>query len=129
MTGLLLAGDGKGNFTARTSKETGFNADRSVKGMSAITLGDGSGLLLVANNNSSMQAYRVNQRSSRRIALERGEEYAVMTTPAGGKFKQEFYRGSGYLSQSSRIVDLPKGVNEATIFSAGKKSRTIHFNN
>jgi len=123
MTGLLLAGDGKGNFSERTSSETGFNADRSVKGMSLISMSDSSSLLLVANNNSAMQAYRVNRKPSSSIALQKDDEYALFVRSNGRTSKQEFYWGTGYLSQNSRMLRIPAGIKEVTIFSAGNKSR------
>ncbi|HTF28753.1 MAG TPA: VCBS repeat-containing protein, partial [Flavitalea sp.] len=125
MTGLLLAGDGKGNFSERRSSETGFNADRSVKGMSLISMSDSSNLVLVANNNSAMQAYRVNRKPSSSIALQKDDEYALFVRSNGRKSKQEFYRGTGYLSQNSRTLWIPAGIKEATIFSAGNKSRMM----
>ena len=129
MNGLLLAGDGRGNFLARKSNETGFRADRSVKGLSELSLSNNKEILLVANNNAKMEAYSVNKMSSVLVPLEKEEEYAIIKKSNGRSYRQEFYRGSGYLSQNQRILRIGKEVQEATLFSTDKKSRKLYFNN
>ena len=63
MSGLLLAGDGKGNFACVKSSATGFNADKDVKGVAEINGGDGGSIILVSNNSEKMQAYALNAKT------------------------------------------------------------------
>ena len=53
--GLILLGDGTGEFTPLSSQESGFFAPHDAKDMKIIDF-DGNDLILVANNNFKMQA-------------------------------------------------------------------------
>ena len=54
-TGLLLVGDGKGNFTTTSIEKSGFYAPGDVRDLGLLK---GSNLILVANNNHGMQIFR-----------------------------------------------------------------------
>lgn len=54
-TGLLLTGDGNGNFTPVSIKESGFFTPDDVKDVKTIKVGD-KRILLVANNSDYLQA-------------------------------------------------------------------------
>jgi hypothetical protein len=57
MTGLLLKGNGKGNFMPLKSKQTGFKADKDVKYLASINLHNSKKAILVANNHAKMEFY------------------------------------------------------------------------
>ncbi|WP_117880554.1 VCBS repeat-containing protein [Aureibaculum luteum] len=54
-TGLLLHGDGKGNFTSVSIQESGFYTPNDVKDMKMIEIGD-KNIILAAKNNDYLQA-------------------------------------------------------------------------
>ncbi|MEY3368245.1 MAG: hypothetical protein RI973_1400 [Bacteroidota bacterium] len=56
-SGLLLAGDGKGNFSAILPAESGFWAVGVVRDMAPVKLANGKSLILVVNNNDFLEAY------------------------------------------------------------------------
>lgn len=57
-TGILLSGDGKGSFTAKTYIDTGFFAKGDAKKINMIThLGQSK--ILVANNNDILQSFTI----------------------------------------------------------------------
>jgi hypothetical protein len=55
-TGLLLLGDGKGDFKAQKAMESGFFARGDAKKMETITIG-GKEKVIVANNNDVLQIF------------------------------------------------------------------------
>lgn len=59
-TGLLLKGNGKGDFLPVSIKESGFYAPKDAKDMKSIKVG-AQEVILVANNNDFMQAIEINQ--------------------------------------------------------------------
>jgi len=56
--GLLLSGDGKGNFSAVPGRESGFNAHLDVRDIALIKTTQGN-LVLVANNDDRMQVFKI----------------------------------------------------------------------
>jgi hypothetical protein len=127
MTGLLLAGDGKGNFNVKKSSSTGFKSDKSVKGLAELFFPAGNSVMLVANNNAKMEAYALNHNSIKVFSLNIDDEYAVIHKADGSSFRQEFYYGSGYLSQSGRVFKSGKNVISATIYDAKGNKKDIDF--
>ncbi|MEQ9442010.1 MAG: VCBS repeat-containing protein [Cyclobacteriaceae bacterium] len=127
-TGLCLLGDGKGNFTAIPSAESGFWMTGDAKAMTSLTLGDGSALVLTTQNNDSLVAYQLSQAAQARIiAWQPQEAYALITYSDGRVEKLERYQGSGYLSQSSSSsFRIPaSGVTEVKVFTVQGSSRLL----
>lgn len=107
--GLYLRGDGKGNFKPVKVNESGFFADGDAKGMAAITMADGSQAILVANNSQKLQAYSTMDKAGYYRAAS-DIAYAELKFKNGRTRRHEFYHGSGYLSNSSRMLKLPTEV-------------------
>ena len=55
--GVLLKGDGKGNFTWVNNIETGFWARREVRDLAVMRSSEGKQIVVVANNNSPVQLF------------------------------------------------------------------------
>ena len=116
LTGLLLAGDGKGHFKPLASAATGFTADADAKGMAQLKGQNGSNIILLGNNASTMEAYQLDKKSTRIIAVKNDDLYAIVHKKNGQVYKQEFYWGSNYLSQSSRILQVGKDVISVSVY-------------
>ncbi|CAN5494934.1 VCBS repeat-containing protein [soil metagenome] len=115
LQGLLLAGDGKGNFTLIKTAATGFTADNDVKGLTQIQTAKGGAIILAANNNAGMQAWRLPQKNTITIPVKNTDAYAIVQKKNGQLYKQEFYFGSNYLSQTSRNLIVSKEVVHVTL--------------
>ncbi|TMI69789.1 MAG: RNA-binding protein [Bacteroidetes bacterium] len=116
MTGVLLLGDGKGNFKPLPSAMTGFMADGDAKGMARINLVDNSSLILVANNNGKLQSYET-AKDQKFFPVTQNDEYAIIHKKDGSSFKQELYLGSTYLSSSPRMLAISEAVDTITIYN------------
>jgi hypothetical protein len=57
--GLVLCGDGKGNFRASTVTESGLNIDGEVRDITKVTLADTSEALLFVRNNDLIATYKI----------------------------------------------------------------------
>ncbi len=128
MSGLLLVGDGKGNFQPVNSNTTGFNADADSKGIAQINLANHSSEILVANNNGKLQSYEFVKKKSTAIRVNQNDVYAVVHKKDGTSFKQELYLGSSYLSNSSRMLYYADPVVSVTIFDNKGMKREIPVN-
>ncbi len=116
MEGLLLTGDGKGNFKPLKSSVTGFKADNDVKSLAQIEYASGSNVILIGNNDGKMQAYQFKQKQNISIQVKNTDVYAIVQKKNGQSYKQEFYYGNNYLSQTSRKLEVNTDATRVTIF-------------
>ncbi|MDO1446114.1 VCBS repeat-containing protein [Rhodocytophaga aerolata] len=122
--GVYLKGDGKGNFTLQPVTKTGFNISKDAKSMVHLPTSDGSSLVLISCNNDSLKAFTsaIPNQQQLSIKLSPSEVYGEITYKGGRTRKEEFYFGSSYLSQSSRIWQVPADA-QVTIYDVYGKSR------
>jgi hypothetical protein len=111
--GLLLKGDGKGNFTASSLISEGLVAASDARAL--VKLNSLSyPLYLISNNDGLIEAYHHLQQQN--CYLPGPYDASVQMKRKDGSYtKHEFYYGSGYLSQSSRAVAIPPDVTEIKI--------------
>jgi hypothetical protein len=115
LIGLLLSGDGKGNFKNMDVSKSGFFADRDAKGFASLLLPTGKELLIIGNNDGPMQTY-VTRNSANYFRATPADAYALISLKDGKQRKHEFYYGSTYLSNSSRSVKIPADAKEVKVF-------------
>ena len=108
-TGLLLEGDGKGNFNPRNFTETGFLVDGDSRSLAKLNV-DGKNLMLATQNNDSLKAFSYPSKKQKHIRVPDDKASALINYPNGKHRKIEFYKGEGYLSQSTRIITLPENA-------------------
>jgi len=127
--GLVMRGDGKGNFLPVSPVRSGFVVDRDAKGLAQIRMDNDHLLWLVTQNNGAVRAYQQTlEPDGTLLALKPADAYAVVTLANGKKVRQEFYYGSTYLSQSSRTWRWPVKAMEAVIHTFDGKTRKIQRN-
>lgn len=126
--GLMLRGNGRGSFTAETLARSGFCADRDAKSVvSLATDQPGQSLILVGNNNDTLQTFRWSKPSSYTVLFKPDEYVAVWKRPDGRTHRAEVYSGSGYLSQSSRMLTVGRGVESVTILNYRGQKRFVRL--
>jgi hypothetical protein len=122
--GLYLRGDGHGNFNPLPPQASGFYADQDAKGMALMAGHNGTDHVLIGNNSSIMQAYSVPVKQEI-VKLRNNDSYALIKRQSGLTYKQEFYYGSTYLSQSSRRLHIPADAVSVKIVDMQGGSRLI----
>ena len=122
--GLLLRGDGKGNFLPVEARRSGFWADGDAKAVARLLRGDGRPLLLVSNNDGPLQAYEPTRTGPYYRPGPR-DAYAQITLPGGKTCRHEFYYGSTYLSQSARLLRYPAGAVQVRVVDYQGKGRLL----
>lgn len=127
-TGLLLKGDGKGNFDPVPVRESGFYLQKDAKALAQIKAGENY-LYLASNNDDQLKAYKHTKsadESKKVVSIEPGEQWAEIQLPGDAKRKVEFHRGSGYLSQNTLTFKVPVNAEKVTIFNyEGEKARVL----
>jgi hypothetical protein len=127
--GLLLQGNGKGGFKPATIAKSGFLVNGDAKGFARLVTAKNEELMLVTQNRDSLKVYKHSASQSRPapqvLQLQPYDTWAELTFRDGRKQRQEFYYGSGYLSQSSRKIPLPVNVVSLVVHNARGKSRNV----
>lgn len=123
--GAFLRGDATGHFTYSGHLESGFFVDGNAKGLGEVETGNGSSAVVVTQNADSLIAFRHSHRSGYMIPVRSTDRSARITFADGSTRREEFYHGSSYLSQSSRMLRVPSTVRMVTIYRRDGTSRTV----
>jgi enediyne biosynthesis protein E4 len=124
-TGLLLAGDGKGKFKVVPNMASGFFADGDAKGLAQLTMQNGKSLIVNANNSGAVKTFVLNDSLVKKMPVNKTAAYAMLYKKDGGYFKQEFYFGNSYLSNSSRIIAAGQKIKSIAVFDNNGIKREI----
>ena len=126
--GLCLKGDGKGGFTPLPLSQTGFFVNGDGKALVKIITSAGDQLLIASQNQDSLKVFSNRNKGLRKrrfVPLEPDDFYADIVFKDKSRRRIEFYYGSGFLSQSSRTLEITDNVSAVTITDfTGKKQRT-----
>ncbi|WP_276366414.1 VCBS repeat-containing protein [Chryseolinea sp. H1M3-3] len=130
LKGVILLGDGTGSFRVVPPLKSGFTVAGDAKALVKLYGADGKAIFLVTQNLDSMKAYSVSASlpanpTPRVLSIAQMDSWAELIYADGKKEKIEFYYGSGYLSQSTRKMDIPAGVKEITIYAYNGESRKV----
>ena len=128
LTGILLAGDGRGNFNVLNANTTGFKVDGDAKGMAQLYTAGNNLLVLTAINNAPLKTdEEKNKKTS--ADINASDLYAIVQKKDGKKYKQEFYWGNSYLSNSSRrLMYNGAFVSSITVYDNKGGRREIKMN-
>ncbi len=124
--GGLLVGDGEGHFRFASYTETGFFVEHDARALVQLVVDERHRLVVAAQNDDRLRAFSNHPGSgSRFITVSPADRYTLLKLANGRTRKQEFYHGTGYLSQSSRFLHLTNHIDEAVIHTY-TSSRTLH---
>ena len=117
--GLVLKGDGKGNFKSLPVAESGFFVKGDAKGLARLHTAGNEDVLIATQNQDSLLVYattpNVESVDAKWINLKPDDFSADITYKNGKKRRVEFYYGSTYLSQSSRKFPIEKEAVKITV--------------
>lgn len=128
LKGLILRGDGKGNFDKDQALNNGFNIEKDAKALVKIKTDQAKDIFLVSRNSNTLKAYSKN-RKNQIVFLDSDDVYALLENENMNIRKQEFYYGAGYLSQSSRYISIDEKIKKVTIFNSKEEHRIINLAN
>jgi hypothetical protein len=124
-TGLVLKGDGTGNFKSIPSAASGFYVWGDAKALAKISARK-EDLFVATQNKDSVKVFaKTTPTQYAEIIPEQLDSWAELIYNDGKKQRIEFYYGSGYLSQSTRKIRIPVNVKEIVIYDSRGKERRI----
>ncbi len=124
MNGLVLLGNGDGNFTTQTILQSGFYVPGDAKALVALRNGKGNMLLAASQNNGPVKIF-ANNKSSQLLPVKPDDKLAYITLNNGKKRKQELYWGSSFLSQSARFIEANQNIKSIEVVNGKGEKRTI----
>lgn len=106
MSGLVLLGDGKGNFAPQTILQSGFFVPGDAKALVKLKAAGNNYFLAATQNRGPLKLFSRKNGSQKIIPLQQSDEEVILTLANGKKRKEELYFGNSFLSQSSRFVTV-----------------------
>jgi len=117
LVGLVLLGDGAGDFTPVRPNESGFIVPGDAKALVKLTSAQGSPLLIASQNRNSLLVFKKEEKESamRTITPPVNTMAVILEFENGKKQRFENTLGAGFLSQSSREISLPKNLKSISL--------------
>jgi hypothetical protein len=127
LTGLLLYGDGKGNFAPVLSAKSGFLVEGDAKALVRMSSAAGNDIFVASQNRGDLKVFGLPNDAFKGTVVKTGatDFYALLKHSGGQTERIELTYGSGFLSQSSRTIRVPEGVTQVEIFDFNGESRVV----
>jgi hypothetical protein len=127
--GIVLLGNGKGGFTVSSFLASGFYVKGDGKALSKLYNSKFGETIIATQNMDSLKAFVMNEQKDKHIQFEPLllDSWAQIQFTNGKSKKVEFYYGSGYLSQSSRRINIPSTVTEVIVHDYARNKRTLDY--
>jgi len=109
LNGLLMKGDGKGNFKPESILQSGIYIPGDGKALVSLRSNKGKYLLAASQNKGALKIFEL-KKNKKFIALQHLDESAVIFYKNGQKQKREIGYGSSFLSQSGRFLTVDENV-------------------
>jgi hypothetical protein len=124
LNGLLLKGDGHGNFIPQSILESGIYIPGNGKALVKLRDPKGRCMLAASQNRGRLKVFALRP-DVKTIPLAPDDVSAEILYKNGNKQDQEFYYGCSFLSQSSRFISLGKEALSVSITDSKGHTRRI----
>jgi hypothetical protein len=125
--GLLLKGDGKGNFTPLSIVQSGIYIPGDGKALVKLRGQNGKYLLIASQNKEPLKVFQL-KRPNRTIPLAPLDVGGTIAYKNGVKRKWEVEYGASFLSQSGRFVTADENVLYVEINDSKGTTRQVRVN-
>ncbi|MEO8712029.1 MAG: VCBS repeat-containing protein, partial [Parafilimonas sp.] len=126
LNGLMMKGNGDGNFTPLSIMQSGIFIPGNGKSLVQLRNNKNECLLAAAENRGPLRIFKL-KKSVNYLPVKPDDQYAIIQLKNGKQRREEFYYGASYLSQSSRFLNADASVKSVKIFNSKGESRTIDF--
>jgi hypothetical protein len=127
LNGLLLKGDGKGNFKPLSILQSGIYLPGNGKALVKLQSPDGKYMLAASQNKGKLQMLEL-KRPQKMARVQPSDISATIKFKDGRSAKQEFYYGSSFLSQSGRYININSNMASVTLIDNKGASRGLKLN-
>jgi hypothetical protein len=126
LNGLLLKGNGKGEFSPLTIQQSGIYIPGDGKALVKMAGSKGNYLIAASQNKDHVKLFELNTKMQL-IKTNPEDRMAIIHYTNGKIRKEEFYYGSSFLSQSGRFISVTENVSSIDITDRVGTKRTISF--
>jgi hypothetical protein len=127
MNGLVLLGDGTGNFKAQTILQAGLFIPGDGKALIKLKGPGNTYLLAASQNRGPLKIFSHKNGDQKIIPLQATDKSLFITLANGKKRIEELYFGNSFLSQSGRFLNVSKNVMSVDIKDSNGKIRHINL--
>ena len=114
--GILLKGDGNGNFTVLPYSQSGFFVDGDAKAMALYQNANQLPKVLISQNKDKLLNFGFEENKAVDWFMPQANDASVIfNLSKGTKHKVELYYGSSYFSQSTRKLLVPRGTKSIEV--------------
>ncbi|MEM0991662.1 MAG: VCBS repeat-containing protein [Bacteroidota bacterium] len=126
--GLVLINKGGFNFSTLPAEKSHFYVPNA--GIALVSMASENGALLLASQNrAALKSFQLQASDDQELVLLQADEVKAIHYFEDGKRTEEFYWGSGFLSQSGRYVQERAGTTKIEFFDeTGKQTRSLDVN-
>ncbi|SDW25155.1 Repeat domain-containing protein [Hydrobacter penzbergensis] len=124
LNGLLLKGNGKGDFAPMSILQSGIFIPGNGKALAKLRSASGKCLVAATQNRGPLKVFEEKQ-PVRCVALQPNDAVAVIQYKNGKKQKREIGYGISFLSQSARFLNIEAGVQSVIITDNMGKTRSV----
>lgn len=123
MNGLVLLGNGKGDFQSLGFQQSGYFLPGDAKGLAKLVTGN-SYSLAATQNRGKLQLFTLKQ-NAKIVRFNNNDVWAIIHLKNGRKRKHEIVYGSSFLSQSAQCMIAGKEVQLIEVINRKGEKRTI----
>lgn len=126
LNGLLLRGDGTGNFETLAMQQSGILIPGDGKSLVKLQASDSAMVVISGQNRGKLGMFKSTLLYSA-LELEPGDQAALVHLKDGRTYKEEVQYGNTFLSQSTRRLWIPGEVDNVEIidYLGGKRTVTL----
>jgi enediyne biosynthesis protein E4 len=124
MNGLLLQGDGNGNFKPQSILQSGLYIPGDARALVKLKRGNNGYLLAASQNLGKLKVFQLKTNNHITPVLP-GEVSATYHLKNGKQRTEELYNGNSFLSQSSKFLILNEAIDSIQVRSSKGASRII----
>lgn len=123
--GQILLGDGKGSFRPVSPLESGFVVPGDAKSLVKLSSSAGGPIYFTSQNRGKLLAFRSAYSEGKALSFGQDAMALILEMESGKKQRVELSFGSGFGSQSTREVTLPKGVKSVMMIDYKGKMNPV----
>ncbi|TMI83266.1 MAG: RNA-binding protein [Bacteroidetes bacterium] len=127
MNGLVLLGDGNGNFAPQTILQSGVFIPGDAKALIKLRGQNNNYLLAASQNRGPLKIFTHKKSTEKFVLLGQKDKDVFLTLANGKKRKEEVYFGNSFLSQCSRFINVDENVRSIEIKSSDGTTRRINL--
>lgn len=124
LNGLMMKGDGKGNFLPQSILQSGIYIPGNGKALVQLRNKQGKTLLAASQHNGPLKIFEL-KHNLRALQVQASDIHAVVRYKNGRLQKMEFYNGYSFLSQSARFLNITEQVVSVQVTDSKGKTRNM----